>query len=238
MSRKGVYFCLSVSLLLISVPAFAGNIQGDYVETRSADVYTGPCFANGQVNLTGQQATLGWKIREGVWNGVRLDDLAVVAVAEASATLGDPYTNPYPAKAVLIVDERATPSQRQALADFARAMGGRLLDNILAIEYVPVTLVVGEGGEHCVATLKAGNIVTVRTRALCHTDHICGNETVYYPPLVEVSHYMPAVAVTNQYAGNHLGVEWKLPEKRSAFVGAFSHQAGTSLEQSQITENQ
>jgi hypothetical protein len=29
------------------------QISGEYVETRSADVYTGQCFANGEVNLVG-----------------------------------------------------------------------------------------------------------------------------------------------------------------------------------------
>ena len=46
--------------------------------------------------------------------GVALDGLIVAGAVRANATLGDPYANPYPAKSVLLVDERATPRQRQA----------------------------------------------------------------------------------------------------------------------------
>ena len=36
----------TIAVLAFSVPFFAQQISGDYVETRSADVYTGQCFAN------------------------------------------------------------------------------------------------------------------------------------------------------------------------------------------------
>ena len=85
-----------------AIPSRAA-IQGDYVEARSADVFTGPCFANSQVDLEGKEAILGWKVHHGSWNGVSLDGLGVVAVVRAKATLGDPYHTPYPAEAVLIV---------------------------------------------------------------------------------------------------------------------------------------
>src|SRR5881397_2739036 len=98
MNRMKVFVPMFLALLLLSVSAFAGQINGDYVETRSADVYTGPCFANAESGLVGDQATLAWRIRNGEWNGVSLDNLSVVAVTRASATLGDPYHNPYPAR--------------------------------------------------------------------------------------------------------------------------------------------
>src|SRR6266568_4671645 len=86
---------LFLAVVLAVVPAKAA-IQGDYVEVRSADVYTGPCFANSEVDLEGKQAILTWKIRNGSWNGVNLDGLSVVAVVQANATLGDRFHNPYP----------------------------------------------------------------------------------------------------------------------------------------------
>ncbi len=52
-------------------------------------------------------------------------------------------------------------------------------------------------------------------------DHVCGNEETYYQPLTPTSHAMPAVAVTDKYAGPGLGVSWTLHDKRSAFVGSF-----------------
>ena len=130
---RKLFIAMGVGLFLTSlavVPASA-ELKGDYIESRSADVYTGPCFANGQVGLVGDQAILAWRVKEGSWKGTDLNGLSIVAVVKASATLGDPYHNPYPAKSVLILDERATFRQRVALEEFARSMAGRLLSNVL-----------------------------------------------------------------------------------------------------------
>ena len=45
------------------------SIYGDYVEARTADVYTGPCVANAEVGLVGNLAVFGWKINRGDWHG-------------------------------------------------------------------------------------------------------------------------------------------------------------------------
>src|SRR5208337_4484172 len=113
-----------VFLVVSSLSVLAQQIRGDYIETRSADVYTGHCFANGEVNLVGDEAILAWHVQSGSWDGVALDGLTVAAAVKARATLGDPYANPYPARAVLLVDDQATPQQRVALVAFAHQMGG------------------------------------------------------------------------------------------------------------------
>ncbi len=41
----------------------SSSIHGDYMESRSADVYTGFCVANSEVGLVGDQAILAWKVR-------------------------------------------------------------------------------------------------------------------------------------------------------------------------------
>ena len=210
-----------VAVLLLSLSAAAQQIHGDYLETRSADVYTGQCFANGEVNLVGNEAILAWHIRSGSWNGVALDDLSVAAAVRARATLGDPYANPYPAQAVLIVDDQASDSQRAALQDFARHMGGELLRNVERVIAAPVHLEVSPE-HHGVALLRAGEFVTVQTRGIGDQDHLCGNEVTFYPPLTQVAHSMPAVALTDTYRGPGLGVSWDLHGKRSAFVGTFA----------------
>src|SRR5687768_6389967 len=137
-----------LSLLVLTSTGFAQQISGDYIESRSADVYTGACVANGEVNLAGDQAILGWKVSKGDWKGVCLDGLSVVAAVKANATLGDPYTNPYPAKAVLIVDERASAEQRQALISFAKEMGGALFNDVVRVEVAPIKMVVKHDGGH------------------------------------------------------------------------------------------
>ncbi len=212
---------LSLAVLLVALPALAQQISGDYIETRSADVYTGMCFANGEVGLTGNEAILGWRVRQGAWNGVRLDGLSIAAAVRAKATLGDPYEDPYPAKAVLIVDDQATPQQRAALVAFAEHMGGRLLENVEKVVAAPVALEMSPE-HHGRALLRAGQFAVVQTRPINETDHFCGNEYTFYPPLTETTHAMPAVALTDQYQGPALGEYWSVHDRRSAFVGTFA----------------
>jgi hypothetical protein len=208
-------------ILVISASADAQQIRGAYLETRSADVYTGQCFANGEVNLVGNEAILAWHVQSGSWDGVSLEGLSIAAAVRASGTLGDPYENPYPANAVLLVDDQASPQQRAALASFAQHMGGELLKNVAQVIPVQMELVVN-AEHHGAAMFRAGEFATVQTRSIGENDHLCGNEVTYYPPLTELTHSMPAVALTDAYSGPGLGVSWNLHGKRSAFVGAFA----------------
>lgn len=221
---KKVLAASVVGLVLLAarvIPASAA-VKGSYLEVRSADVYTGPCFANSEENLTGDQAILAWKVSEGTWKGTDLAGLSVVAVVKANATLGDPYHNPYPAKSVLILDQRADGAQRAALADFAKTMGGRLLSDIVRVETAPISLEVGEGNLHGSARLVAGSFARIETRSLCSGDHLCGNEEVFYPPLTRVAHAMPAYTLREAFSGQGLGVVWDRVDTRSAFVGTFT----------------
>ena len=197
------------------------KISGDYVETRSADVYTGQCFANGEMGLAGDQAILAWRIQEGGWDGVSLAGLSVVGAVKAQATLGDPYGKPYPAKTVLMVDRQATPQQRQALINFAQEMGGELFRHVVKVMDVPIDMAIGQQQHHGRASIRAGDFVTIETRAIGDKDHLCGNEATFYPPLTETTHAMPAVAMTDEFLGQGLNITWTLHDKRSAFVGNF-----------------
>ena len=202
-----------------SLPA---QIKGQYLETRSADVYVGQCFANGEMNLSGQEAIVAWHITEGKWDDVSLDGLTVVGAIKAQATLGDPYGKPYPAKSVLMIDRQATPEQRLALINFAQEMGGELLRHVVRVIDTTVDMEISPEEHNPRARLQAGNVVTVETRAIGDKDHLCGNEDTFYKPLTQTAHAMPAVASTDEYRGKDLNISWTLHDKRSAFVGTFA----------------
>jgi hypothetical protein len=223
------------------------SISGDYLEARTADIYTGPCFANSEVNLVGKEAVLAWHVRQGGWQGVPLAGLSVVAALRAAATLGDPFADPLPAHAVLLVDERASAAQREALVGFAHEMAGRLLGEVVRVESAPIELSLDPAAaaaaghdEHTMhhagmgaatgaaalsggATLTAGKWIELRTRGLAMNDQLCGNEEVYYPPLTAAAATVPAVTLVHAWRGPGLGKTWSSPAKRSAFVGRFEH---------------
>jgi hypothetical protein len=213
----------ATALLGASLPN-SSNVRGTYVEARTADVYTGPCFANSETGQTGDLAVFGWKVDKGTWQGVNIDGMSVVGVVRANATLGDQFENAFPAKAVLIVDENASAEQRMALKGFAEHMGGKLLQNIVRVEYQPISLTLGNNSIHSgAATLTAGDLAKVETRALGTGDQICHNEEVWYQPLTKLDHAMPAYTMAEGYSGTGLGTTWNYSDKRGSFVGTFHY---------------
>src|SRR5690349_8880570 len=94
-----------IALIVVAAPVQAAGVTGQYLESRTCDVWTGPCFANAEMNLGGKTAVLAWKVDKGTLDNVSLDGLGVVAVVAASDTLGLNQTGP--AKAILIVDDKA-----------------------------------------------------------------------------------------------------------------------------------
>jgi hypothetical protein len=220
--EKMIVAALAAASLSFAAGIPARTVDGNYIEARTADVYTGPCFANGEVEINGKEAVFGWKINNGSWHGVDIAGLAVVGVIRAEHTLGNVYEPNNPAKAVLIVDQRANPEQRLALTSFARHQAGDLLKNIVKVDYAPIELAIENGNIHGgAAKLTAGSLAAIRTRAMNAADHICGNEEVFYPPLNQVEHAMPAYALDDSYQGDGLGGTWSSPFRRSAFVGMF-----------------
>jgi hypothetical protein len=220
---------LALSALFLAASAFA-QITGNYVEARTADVYTGPCFANSESSLTGKLAVMGWSVTKGSWEGVQLDGLSVVGVIKANNTLGDLAYSSYPVKGVLIVDEKANPEQRLALQSFAKHMGGDLLSDVVKVDYSPIDLSFANNNLHSMAaTLKAGNLAEIKTRALAEGDQLCHNEVTWYPPLTRLTHSMPAFTMENSYRGQGLGTTWSSPDKRSAFLGTFAENTTSAI---------
>src|SRR5690348_7611459 len=131
----------AVAVAAVSVSFAAGvpgrSVSGNYIEARTADTYTGPCFANGEVEMNGKEAVFGWKINNGSWKGVNLQGLGIVGVVRSLHTLGDIHQPINPANSVLIVDSRATAEQREALIGFAKSQAPELLNNVVKVSYAP-----------------------------------------------------------------------------------------------------
>jgi len=216
---------LSGSLAVLSLAATAGaaEISGEYLEARTCDVYTGPCFANGEVGIAGKEAVMAWKVDEGKWDGQDLSGLGAALVVKANDTLGfgGKYVNSQPDKivAVIVVDERATPSQRAALVKFVTDSAPHLTKDVVKVESAEVTLtndhLSGKG------VFSAGKLAKIETRALVKGDCVCSNEIVFYPPLNKVDNAHPAYTLNMTFDGKGLDQTWSTVNKRSAFMGTF-----------------
>lgn len=216
---------LALVLSLAALPALAqaGEISGNYLEARTCQIYTGPCFANAEINLTGKDALMAWNIAEGKRGDVDLSGLSVVVVVTASDTLADRGVNdPKQIKSAIIVDEKATAEQRDALVAFAKEHAGRATDKVVRIDAAPIEMSLDT--IELTGSLKAGNSVKLVTRKCGEKDCICCNEIAYYPPLAQVTNFAPGVAIEGQFTGKGLGTNWSVPQSRSAYMGTFNYE--------------
>ena len=219
----GLAIALMAAFMATGVAQADSTISGNYMEARTCDVYVAACFANSEVNLTGQEAVLAWDITQGSWKGVSLAGLKVLAVVRASATLGDTAHNPYPAKAILILDERANVAQKEALADFAQEMGGELVSDIVRVEETAISISRTDTcSEASCASLQAKGLVDITARCLQESDKHCGNEVPYYPPLTNVYDAMLHATITDSFQGEGLGVKWASGGRNNLYLAKFS----------------
>ncbi|MEI8382984.1 MAG: DUF1326 domain-containing protein [Planctomycetota bacterium] len=213
----------AVAVVLQSVSfATAAQMTGEYLEARTCDVYTGPCFANAEMDLAGKEAVMAWKVDKGTWNNVNLDGMSVALVAVSEKTMGSsPYFKMRAGKinSVILVDERASSTQRDALVSFVKETVKELTTNIQKVIAAPIELVNDhEAGK---GRFTAGNLARIETRALGKGDCVCSNEQVFYDPLSPVKNSQPALASTLSYTGEGFDRTWTTHGQRSAFLATF-----------------
>jgi hypothetical protein len=222
-------------LLLGTSVASAADIQGDYVEARTADVFTGPCISNAEVFITGNQAVLAWKVNRGTWNGTDVSGLCVAAAVRGTTTFSE--DQPEKATAVLIVDEKANARQREALVQLARELGGVRLRNVVSVKATRMSLKLEDHpasaadaphGTHAMpssprASFWAAGLAQIVTRPLDENDHFCGNEVIAYAPLSQGVKAFPAYTLGHEFKGEGLNTRWNDPNCRSSFVGRFAY---------------
>lgn len=216
-------FSLSVlALICVASSAFAAPLRGVYLETRTCQVYTGPCFANAETGIAGRDAIMAWKIDSGEYEGQDLSGLQVVVVIRSSETLGfQGIEGAGDVKSVVLVDDQASDKQREALVQFAKQHAGRAGEAVARVESQPITMsldIVELRGE-----LQAGKVVTLKTRQARRGDCICSNESAYYPPLAEVENFVPSVTIEGQFKGRGLGTRWSTPGDRSSYMATFAY---------------
>ena len=209
-----------LALVCAVAPAAAAGPSGQYVEARTCDVWTGPCFANADFNLGGKHAVLAWKIDKGSVGDVNLEGLSVVAVVSAKNTLGLDQNGP--ARSVLIVDSRANSVQKEALIKFAKKQAGMLLDNVIGVQSAKISVTMCQCDGQTCAEVDA-TVAKVRTRCIDHKeDKACGNESAYYPPLSQGVDAKVAGVIEHLFRGNGLAETWSDYGRRGAYVGSFA----------------
>jgi len=206
---------------VVASAADGETLRGFYLESRTCQVYTGPCFANAEFGLTGNDAIMAWHIEEGNFAGSDLGGMSVVVVLHADRTLAAAgIDDAREVKSIVYVDEKADDVRRAALVEFAKHQTGKAGRAVVRVESLPITMSLDTSTLE--GRLQAGQAVTMVTRKARSGDCICSNEVAYYPPLANVTNFVPGVAREAQFSGRGLGTNWSIPESRSIYMGLFA----------------
>lgn len=220
---RAIFLALSVVVCFVTGSAVhAADFTGTYMEARTCQVYTGPCFANAEVGLTGNDAIMAWNIERGRADGVDLSGLNVIVVVNATDTLGfQGLKDPKKVKSVILLDQRANQSQRAALVSFAKKHSGRAGESVVRVQESPINMTLDTLELN--GKLEAGKAVKLVTRKANPGDCICSNESAYYPPLAKVENFAPGVALEGHFKGRGLNSRWSIPDSRSAYMATFAY---------------
>jgi hypothetical protein len=217
--KRAIVFLAVVGLASTAVMAAGAkeSVSGQYVEARTAEIFTGGCIMGSEAETVGKQAVLAWKVDRGTVNGVSVDGLSVVAALSGDKNLGlheiggDRAT----VRSVVYVDERANPVQRIALASLAHDLT-KSMGTIVSVTAAPITF--SDAGQ--TIHVATSNVALDVNKVMTH-DPTCGAQQ-WFNPLATVDQATMGVADQNTFSGSTLGTKWSDPNKRSAFFGTFS----------------
>ena len=216
---KTQIFTLAAIVLLLTAPGVfatpSETVQGEYLEARSVSVYVGACHYGAEYVEGGREATLVWNIRQGIWKGVSLDGLTVVAVVTAKNNLAIDTDS---RRSVLYLDKKATSEQRTALTDLMTTKRSELLGEIVSTENTPITFT-KEGVKY---DLRVGEVLTLSV-----SRYPCQNCTqphqIWYKPLEQLDTPIVGKSTVYCYQDNILSVTWNCGEDtNNVFVGDFA----------------
>jgi hypothetical protein len=212
-----------LAALIATVPAVLAasgttTISGDYVEARTAEVFTGGCIMGSEGEAAGREAILAWRVGRGQVNGVALDGLSIVAVVAGNNNLGTHELGgaaPTKVRSVLRLDERATPAQREALVAMARALAPAMLADVVDVKAVPIAFTRNADR----LTVKAGEASLDVATQIDHSP-TCG-AIQWFTPLATTTQSTLGHTTSEVWSGSALGTQWSMGDKRASFYGTF-----------------
>ena len=213
------------AFVLLAGPAWADTITGSYVEARTAEVFAGGCIMSSEAETIGRQAVMAWRIDQGAFGGETLDGLRVVAAVSGDRNLGIREIGgeaPSFVRAVLYVDQRATPAQQRALAGLVRELSRGLITEVVQTTAAAIAF---EDRGDAIAVSAGDSELNVR-KGIEHGPS-CG-AMKWFTPFSVVDNPAMGTALANAFSGRALDTRWSAPNRKSAFFGTFSYEPGVS----------
>ena len=214
-SRAISIFILFLIAGLFTVVIGSDAITGEYLEARSVNVYVGACHFGSEYVEGGKDATVVWNINQGMWKGVSLRGLTVVAVVSAQKNLDiDSKTR----RSVLYVSSRANQLQQEMLIDFIKQNYMKTLGQL--VETKVTTINFQKNG-------IAYEVAIGKVLSLSATKFPCHNCTqphqIWYSPLSKINNTAIGKSTVYSYQDKSLSVKWEIGQSiNNIFVGQFS----------------
>ena len=225
MTKTLIAFGAGMAIVALAVSPLAagdrGQVTGSYVEARTAEVFTGGCIMNSEAETMGREAVIAWQIDRGTFNGVALDGLSVVAAVAGDRNLGMREMGgaiPSKVQSLVMVDQRASEEQKQALVAFARELSGGLVADVVAVRSEPIHFT----QDARTINVAAGDAVLTVETEVKH-EMSCGAMQWFKPFSAAAGHAAIGTAASHSFMGSQLGTKWSDPNKKSAFFGSFSY---------------
>jgi hypothetical protein len=196
------------------------GVSGDYVEVRTAEIFTGPCMLGSEADTRGREAIMAWRVSRGAVDGVALDGLSIVAVVAGDRNLGMHELGgevPTSVKAVVMVDDRATPVQRDALVKMARSLSPALVRDVVELKSLPISFLRTPAD----VKVKAGAASVDVTTTFEHSP-TCG-AMQWFTPLAATTKAALGFARSNAWSGAGLDTRWTQMDRKSSYVGTFTY---------------
>jgi len=190
------------------------NIKGDYVEVRTASVFTGACHFNGEVVTTGREAMMAWHFASGRWNGTEIGGLKAIAVVSADENLENATAA---RRSEVILESSANHDQKVAMLEVLKNKYAATLGEIVSVRSAPITFK-HEGKSYEVASAEAAiNVEAMPNDLCCRQPNL-----VWYSPLVQLSGRKVGYTLKAIYSGKAFGETWEREGENSAFYGSFA----------------
>lgn len=189
------------------------TVKGDYVEVRTASVFTGACHFNGEVVTTGHEAIMAWNFASSRWKGTDISGLKAIAVISADENLENTSAA---RRAEIILDNSASHDQKLAMLEALKNKYAATLGEIVSVRSAPITFK-HEGKTYEVASAEAAlNVEAMPNDLCCRQPNL-----VWYNPLVQLSGRKVGYTLKAIYSGN-VGDTWERDGENSAFYGSFA----------------
>ena len=217
---------LAICAILVSTAALRAeetdpaHVTGDYVEVRTAEVFTGGCILGSEWESLGREAILAWRVSKGTVNGATLDGLAAVAIVAADRNLGSETVGapaPSSIRTVLMIDARANPAQREALVGVLRGLAPSMMRNVVELRSVPIAFARDAADVKVTAAEATLDVTTTFEHS-----PTCG-ATRWFDPLASTSKAELGLARSHAWSGDGPGPKWAQTDRKSSFVGTFSY---------------